>query len=53
MLLLNRSAIAALVDLNEAAIAVEQAYQASSAGTVSLSPIGHLTFPEREADCHI
>lgn len=53
MLLLNRREIAALVDLDEAALAIDRAYRVASAGKVNLPPVGHIAFPEREADCHI
>ncbi|MGH1483895.1 MAG: ornithine cyclodeaminase family protein [Geminicoccales bacterium] len=53
MLLLKRSEIAALVDLDEAAVAVERAYRTTSQGKVNLPPVGHIAFPERKADCHI
>ncbi len=53
MISLNRHEIEALVDLRQAAIAIEEAYRATSLGKVNLSPVGHITFPELGADCHI
>lgn len=53
MISLNRSEIDALIDYLSAANAIEDAYRAVSLGTVNLPPVGHITFPEFEADCHI
>jgi len=33
--------------------AVEEAYKSTSAGKVNLPPVGHITFPDLSADCHI
>lgn len=52
MITLTRSEIEALIDLTAAAVAIENAYRASSLGDVNLPPVGHITFPH-EADCHI
>ncbi|MEL7097498.1 MAG: ornithine cyclodeaminase family protein [Pseudomonadota bacterium] len=52
MIHLNRFEIEALIDLNVAAAAVEDAYRAASKGEITLPPVGHLTFPGA-ADCHI
>ena len=53
MISLNRHKIEALVDLRQAAIASEEAYHATNLGKVHLPPVGHITFPELGADCHI
>lgn len=53
MIELNRAEIEALIELQTAAPAIESAYIASSRGEVNLPPVGHITFPERRADCHI
>ena len=53
MITLNRQEIEALIDLPKMANAVEEAYKAASAGIVNLPPVGHITFPDLSADCHI
>ena len=53
MIILNRSEIAELIDFNIAAQKITDAYIAASAGHVTLPPVGHITFPSLEADCHI
>ncbi|WP_298845191.1 ornithine cyclodeaminase family protein [uncultured Roseobacter sp.] len=53
MISLTRSEIEALIDLPAAADAIEAAYRAASSGDVNLPPVGHITFPDRDADCHI
>lgn len=53
MVILNRTEIEALIDLSEAAIAIEDAYRATSKGKINLPPVGHITFPTQGADCHI
>ncbi len=53
MISLSRSEIEALIDLPFAAQRIEDAYRAASRGEVSLPPVGHITFPDHDADCHI
>lgn len=53
MIILTRAEIEALIDLPTAAVAIEAAYRATSAGHVNLPPVGHITFPDHDADCHI
>lgn len=53
MISLNRTEIEALIDLPAAVPLIEDAYRAASLGQISLPPVGHLTFPDQEADCHI
>lgn len=53
MISLSRKEIEARIDLEQAAVAVEQAYRATSARKVNLPPVGHITFAEAKADCHI
>ncbi len=53
MIVLDKAQIAARLDLARAAEAVEEAYRAASAGEVELPPVGHITFPGADADCHI
>ncbi|MGJ8531226.1 MAG: ornithine cyclodeaminase family protein [Alphaproteobacteria bacterium] len=53
MISLSRSEIEALIDLPQAAIRIEDAYRAASLGHVNLPPVGHITFPQHNADCHI
>lgn len=52
MITLTRPEIEALIDLPEAAEAIEEAYRAASDGRINLPPVGHITFPH-QADCHI
>ena len=53
MISLSRAEIEALIDLPQTAIAIEQAYRAASSGKINLPPVGHITFDELTADCHI
>lgn len=53
MIVLDRAEIASRLDLRRAATAVEDAYRAASAGEIELPPVGHITFHEHQADCHI
>ena len=53
MINLNRAEIEALIDLPAAAAAIEHAYRATSRGEVNQPPVGHITFADRAADCHI
>lgn len=52
MIVLDKAAIAARIDLTEAAKAVEAAYRAASAGDINLPPVGHITF-DNNGDCHL
>ena len=53
MISLSRKEIEALIDLPRAAAEVEKAYRISSQGDANLPPVGHIVFPEFDADCHI
>lgn len=53
MNILNRQEIEALIDLPKMTNAIEEAYKSASAGKVKLPPVGHITFPDLSADCHI
>ena len=53
MITLSRPEIEALIDPLKAATAIEDAYRAVSRNEVNLPPVGHITFPEHHADCHI
>ena len=53
MISLSRKEIEALIDLRNIAPAIEDAYRAASVGEVNLPPVGHITFPDLNADCHI
>lgn len=53
MISLSRTEIEALIDLRNIAPAIEDAYRAASVGEVNLPPVGHITFPDLNADCHI
>ena len=53
MINLMRPEIEALIDLSTASDAIEAAYRATSSGNVNLPPVGHITFPDHDADCHI
>jgi ornithine cyclodeaminase len=53
MIILSRSEIEALVDLDSALHAVEAAYVAASDGRAMMPPVGYLAFPEQGGDCHI
>lgn len=53
MIILNRAEIEALIDFPRAAEAIEGAYRAVSSGEVNLPPVGHITFPDHDGDCHI
>lgn len=53
MISLTRTEIEALIDLPRTALMIEDAYRATSLGQVNLPPVGHITFPQQNADCHI
>lgn len=53
MISLSRPEIEALIDLPVAAAAIRAAYRAAARGTITLPPVGHITFPDHDADCHI
>ncbi len=53
MITLKRPEIEALIDPLRAAEAIEDAYRSVSRGEINLPPVGHITFPDRNADCHI
>jgi len=53
MITLTRPEIEALIDRTLAAEAIEAAYCAVSSGQVTLPPVGHIPFPDTDADCHI
>jgi len=53
MVILDRAQIEELIDLGSAGVAIEAAYIAASQGKVNLPPVGHITFPDISADCHI
>jgi len=53
MLILKRPEIEALVNIEKAFSAIEKAYVAMNQGLVNLPPVGHITFPNFDADCHI
>jgi ornithine cyclodeaminase len=53
MQMLNKAQVEACIDLGQAAGAIEDAYRAASRGEVELPPVGHITFPAVNADCHI
>lgn len=53
MISLSRPEIEASIDLPAMVGALKAAYRAASAGQVNLPPVGHITFPEQSADCHI
>lgn len=53
LLSLMRSEIEALIDYDQAAKAVEDAYRALSLGRVNNPAVGHIVFPEEDGDCHI
>ncbi len=53
MIILSRSRIEALVDLDSALAAVEAAYITASDGRATLPPVGYLAFPDKDGDCHI
>lgn len=53
MIILNKRDIEALLDLPTMAKAIEEAYRAASLGHVNLPPVGHITFDDVSADCHI
>lgn len=53
MIILSRSEIEALVDLDSALAAVEAAYIAASDGRAVMPPVGYLAFPDKDGDCHI
>lgn len=53
MISLSRTEIEALIDLPSIAPHIEEAYRLTSAGEINLPPVGHITFPDLNADCHI
>ncbi|MEO9875528.1 MAG: ornithine cyclodeaminase family protein [Anderseniella sp.] len=53
MINLARQQIEALMDYDQAARLIEDAYRATSLGKVNLPPVGHIVFPEHDGDCHI
>lgn len=53
MISLARQQIEALMDYDQAADLIEDAYRATSLGKVKLPPVGHIVFPEHDGDCHI
>jgi ornithine cyclodeaminase/alanine dehydrogenase-like protein (mu-crystallin family) len=53
MISLARQQIEALMDYDQTAGLIEDAYRATSLGKVKLPPVGHIVFPEHDGDCHI
>jgi len=53
MIYLKRPEIEALVNIEKAFPAIEKAYIAMNVGKVNLPPVGHITFPDLNGDCHI
>ncbi len=53
MIILNKSEIEALIDRSTIAPAIKSAFVATRQGQVELPPVGHITFPDHNADCHI
>lgn len=53
MLILTKEQIAARIDPSSLGDAITAAYIAASAGEIELPPVGHITFPDANADCHI
>ncbi len=53
MINLARQQIEALMDYDQAARLIEDAYRATSLGKVKLPPVGHIVFPDHDGDCHI
>lgn len=53
MIVLDQQAIAARIDFDVVAAAVEDAYRASSAGDMVLPPVGYIEFAEHAGDCHV
>jgi ornithine cyclodeaminase len=53
MIILDRTQIEGFIDPHVAGPTIEAAYIATSRGEVTLPPVGHITFPEVSADCHI
>ncbi len=53
MIVLTRSEIEERIDFQAATAAIEAAYIAAHRGEVTLPPVGHITFPNLSADCHI
>ena len=53
MISLNRISIEGLLDFEAACDAIRLAYIATSNNAVSLPPVGHISFPEANGDCHI
>lgn len=53
MIILNREKIEDLIDYAQAVEAITQAFIAVHHGKVNLPPVGHITFDDEGADCHI
>jgi len=53
MIILDREKIEALIDYEKAINAIRNAFIAVEKGGVNLPPVGHITFPDHGADCHI
>ena len=53
MLVIGRSEVEAVIDIASMAVDIEAAYVAASAGEVEIPPVGHITFPDVDGDCHI
>jgi len=53
MIILSRSEIEALIDLDSALSAVAAAYVAASDGRAVMPPVGYLAFADKDGDCHI
>ncbi|MEM6986352.1 MAG: ornithine cyclodeaminase family protein [Pseudomonadota bacterium] len=53
MVILNRREIEALIDMPSASDEIAEAFRAASRGDVNLPPVGHISFPPIQADCHI
>ena len=53
LITLTRAEIEQLIDLPSAAEAILESYRSASLGRVNLPPVGHIVFPDQDADCHI
>jgi len=53
MLILERPQIEQRIEFAQAAAAIEQAYRDYSNNQINQPPVGHITFPETDGDCHI
>jgi len=53
MIILSKEQIAERLSAASLAEALSDAYVAASAGQIELPPVGHITFPDVGADCHI